>query len=74
MEIKKVLELLRSAYTEQLYDRKASEILKFCKARKEGFYYDEIPDLKEIVETTINDLKEGVVIYSPMNNFGLIFS
>jgi len=60
MDINKVLELLRSTYTEQLYDRKASAIRKFCKERKDGFYYDEIPGLCEIVHTIINDLKEGI--------------
>lgn len=63
MDIKKVLDLLRSTYTEQLYDRKANYIIKFCRERKDGFYYDEIPDLREIVETTISDLKEGVVFF-----------
>ena len=64
MDSKKVLDLIRSTYTEQLYDRKASYILKFCKERKEGFFYEEIPALREIVETVINDLKEGVVLSS----------
>ena len=61
MDIQKVLELIRSAYTEQLYDRKANAILKFCRERKDGFYYDEITGLQEVVETIIHDLKEGVV-------------
>jgi len=63
MDIQKVLDLLRSVYTEQLYDRKATMIIKFCKERKDGFYYDEIPGLCEILETIINDLKEGVVVF-----------
>ena len=66
---KKILELFESEYTEQLYDRKANTILKFCKERKEGFYYDEIEDLTKIIQYTVRDLGDGVVTspfaYSP---------
>lgn len=74
---KKILELFESEYTEQLYDRKANTILKFCKERKEGFYYDEIEDLTKIIQYTVRDLGDGVVIsplaYSPhdLNYFAI---
>ena len=58
---KKILELFESEYTEQLYDRKATTILKFCKERKEGFYYDEIEDLTKIIQYAVRDLGEGIV-------------
>ena len=63
IDTKKILEIFESQYTEQLYDRKANYILKFCKSRKEGFYFDEIPELTRIVEYSILDLNEGVVAY-----------
>lgn len=61
IDTKKILEIFESQYTEQLYDRKANYILKFCKTRKDGFYFDEIPELTRIVEYSILDLNEGVV-------------
>ena len=61
IDTKKILELFESSYTEQLYDRKANYILKFCRARKDGFFYDEIGDLTRIIEFSIKDLLDGVV-------------
>ena len=57
----KILELFESEYTEQLYDRKATTILKFCKERKEGFCYDEIEDLTKIIQYVVRDLGDGIV-------------
>jgi hypothetical protein len=57
----KILEIFESPYTDQLYDRKASYILKFCKIRKDGFFYEEIPNLTRIIEYAIRDLNEGAV-------------
>jgi hypothetical protein len=61
IDTKKILELFESSYTEQLYDRKANYILKFCRVRRDGFFFDEIGDLTKIVEYSIKDLLDGVV-------------
>ncbi|EAR84467.2 hypothetical protein TTHERM_00691650 (macronuclear) [Tetrahymena thermophila SB210] len=57
----KVLQMFESEYTEQLGDRKASSIIRFCKERSDGFYYQEIEALCKMVEYAIADLKKGVV-------------
>ena len=62
MDIQKVLEIFRSDYTEQLYDRKANYIIKLCKERKNGFYYHEVEDVSKIISYAINDLNNGIVI------------
>lgn len=41
----KVLEMFTSQYTEQLADRKAEIIVRFCRQRKDGFYYEEILEI-----------------------------
>mmetsp|Transcript_35571 Transcript_35571/g.32054 ORF Transcript_35571/g.32054 Transcript_35571/m.32054 type:complete len:196 (+) Transcript_35571:57-644(+) len=61
VDTKKVLEMFESTYTEQLYDRKANYILKFCKQRKDGFFFEEIQDITKIIEYSIKDLNEGVM-------------
>lgn len=57
----RVLEMFESKYTEQLGDRKASAIIRFCKERADGFYYEEIEHLCKMVEYAIRDLKGGVL-------------
>lgn len=39
-EIHTVIEMFQSEYTEQLHDRKANAIMKFCSNRKDGFFYE----------------------------------
>ena len=56
----KVIEIFESQYTEQLNDRKANAIIKFCRDRKDGFYYQELSNLIKMVNFAINDLNEGV--------------
>lgn len=53
--------MFESEYTEQLGDRKASAIVRFCKERSDGFYYQEIEALCKMVEYAIRDLKAGVM-------------
>jgi hypothetical protein len=55
----KVLEMFNSQYTEQLADRKADIIVRFCRTRKDGFYYEEINELLSIIELAIRDLVHG---------------
>jgi len=43
MDISKVVDLFESSYTEQLYDRKASFIVKLCEDRSKGFFYNDLP-------------------------------
>ena len=57
----KVIELFESDYTDQLYDRKANAIIKFCKERKDGVFYDEIENVTKIARYAVRDLNEGVV-------------
>ena len=56
----KVIEIFESQYTEQLLDRKANAIIKFCRERKDGFYYQELSNLIKMVNYAIKDLNEGV--------------
>lgn len=56
MSAAKVLDMFHSQYTDQLADRKADIIVRFCRARKEGFFYEEINELLAIVELAIHDL------------------
>lgn len=57
----KVIEIYESPYTEQLNDRKANAIIKFCRERKDGFFYQELGNLIKMVEYAIKDLNEGVL-------------
>ena len=57
----KVLDMFESQYTEQLQDRKANAIVRFCKERKDGFYYEELQSLIKMVNYSIADLKAGVL-------------
>lgn len=56
----KVIEMFESQYTEQLSDRKANSVIKFCRERKDGFYYEELDCLCKMVNYLIRDLKNGV--------------
>lgn len=40
--INEVLDMFTSEYTENLFDRKANSIIKFCNERPHGFFYCEI--------------------------------
>lgn len=51
-----VIEIFESPYTDQLNDRKASSIIQFSKQRREGFYYEELPNLIKIMEYCVKDL------------------
>lgn len=53
--------MFESQYTEQLNDRKANAIIRFCRERKEGFYYEELESLCKMVNYAINDLRNGTV-------------
>jgi hypothetical protein len=53
--------MFESKYTEMLGDRKASAIVRFCKERSDGFYYEEIESLCKMVEYAIRDLRAGVI-------------
>lgn len=57
----KVIEIFESSYTEQLHDRKANAIIKFCRERKDGFFYQELGNLIKMVNYAIKDLNEGVL-------------
>ena len=57
----KVIEIFESQYTEQLSDRKANAIKKFCLERKDGFYYHELKNLIKMVVYGIEDLNKGVM-------------
>ena len=48
--------MFNSQYTDQLADRKADIIVRFCRGRKEGFYYEEINEVILIVDMAIKDL------------------
>lgn len=48
--------MFKSQYTDQLADRKADIIVRFCRGRKDGFYYEEINEVLELVDLAIKDL------------------
>jgi hypothetical protein len=52
--------MFESQYTEQLSDRKANAIVRFCRERKDGFFYEELEALCRMVNYAIADLKSGV--------------
>ncbi len=56
----KVIEIFESQYTEQLNDRKANSIIKFCRERKDGFFYQELSNLIKMVNYAVKDLNDGV--------------
>jgi hypothetical protein len=62
----KVIEIFESPYTEQLNDRKANAIIKFCKERRDGFYYEELTNLIKMVNYAVRDLIDVGVV--EMNN------
>ncbi len=43
-----------------MHDRKAKAILKFCKDRENGFFYEEIQGITRLFELAKNDLFNGV--------------
>lgn len=57
----KVIEIFESQYTEQLTDRKANAIIKFCRERKGGFFYQELGNLIKMVNYAIQDLNAGIL-------------
>ena len=48
--------MFRSEYTENLHDRKANSIIKFCNERSHGFFYEEIEGLTQIFDYAKKDL------------------
>ena len=61
MTADQVIEIFESQYTEQLADRKANAIIKFCRERKDGFYYKELQNLIKMVNYSVQDLNTGVI-------------
>ncbi|KRX04785.1 Armadillo-type fold [Pseudocohnilembus persalinus] len=55
-----VLQMFESQYTEQLNDRKANAIVRFCRERRDGFYYEELESLCKMLKYAINDLQQGI--------------
>ncbi len=53
--------MFESQYTEELNDRKANIIVRFCRDRKDGFYYHELQSLCKMVRYALRDLKKGVI-------------
>ena len=47
--------MFRSKYTEQLVDRKAETIVRFCRLRSNGFLLEEINELIEILRLAIEE-------------------
>lgn len=63
-----VLAIFRSNFSEEVYDRKAREVCIYLESRKDGFIYNELPELTEITVDTVypqsfvlNDLIKGYV-------------
>jgi hypothetical protein len=56
----KVIEVFQSPYTEQLNDRKADMIIKFCDQRRDGFFFEELPDLIKMIKYSLENFKDGV--------------
>ena len=50
--------MFRSKYTEQLVDRKAETIVRFCRLRSNGFLLEEINELIEILRLAIDEKNE----------------
>lgn len=47
-EVKIVLDIFESEYSEEVYDRKAREVLKYLDKRKDGFFFYELADITKI--------------------------
>jgi hypothetical protein len=61
IDTQKVVELFESSYTEQLYDRKASFIIRLCEERSDGFFFNEMENLIKIVKFVLDDYADGQV-------------
>jgi hypothetical protein len=48
MKVDEVLEIFESDYSEEVYDRKARNVMKFFEERSDGFYYNELADITKI--------------------------
>lgn len=48
MKVNEVLEIFESDYSEEVYDRKARNVMKFFDERTEGFFYNELEDITKI--------------------------
>ena len=55
-----VIEIFQSKYT-NFADRKANAIVRFCRERETGFYYEEIANVIKMTQFAIRDLREGVI-------------
>jgi len=53
--------MFESQYTAQISDRKANAIVRFCRERSEGFFYDELTAVIKMTQYAIADLKSGVI-------------
>lgn len=51
--------MFESKFTEQLTDRKATCIIRFCQERPNGFKYSELKQLIKMVQYSIDDLFKG---------------
>lgn len=58
--IASVIEMFQSEYTQELHDRKAKAIIKFCEERPQGFFYEEVDGLTTLFELATKDLEKGV--------------
>jgi hypothetical protein len=45
---KDVLKLFESEYSQEVYDRKASEVMKYITERSDGFFFYELADLTKM--------------------------
>lgn len=45
---KDVLKVFESEYSQEVYDRKASEVMKYITERSDGFFFYELADLTKM--------------------------
>ncbi|CAM6001669.1 unnamed protein product [Sphagnum balticum] len=58
--VQSALDMFQSEYTEGLHDRKAAAMLRFCEERPQGFFYEEVAGLTQLVRLATEDLFKGV--------------
>jgi len=52
-----VLTMFESEYSEDIFDRKAREALKFLETRPKGFFYEELNDITRLTVRYITNLR-----------------
>ena len=61
MKLEEVLEIFESDYSEEVYDRKARNVMKFFEERSDGFYYNELEGITKIAKYILLDFQKGFI-------------